>query len=214
MVLPFDTQQFFDVFQRYNAAIWPAQAAAYLLGLVAVAALFRRRLADRLVPSVLALCWAWNGVAYHIAFFAPVNPAAFVFGALFVVEAVLFALVALRGGLHFRVGADLPSALGLACIVYAMVLYEALGIVAGHGLMQGPLFGVAPCPTTIFTLGMLMLARGRLAAWLAIVPVAWAAIGTTAAVLLGVPEDLGLAVAAVACMFVLAVGRRQARAGH
>jgi hypothetical protein len=58
-------------------------------------------------------------------------------------------------------------------------------------------FGVAPCPTTIFTFGILMLAAGPLPLWLAAIPVIWAGIGGTAAVLLNVPEDLGLLVAGV-----------------
>jgi hypothetical protein len=76
------------------------------------------------------------------------------------------------------------------------LVYEILGFFAGHGLMSGPLFGVAPCPTTIFTIGLLLLAHGSPLFWLSIIPGLWALIGTSAAIFLGVPEDFGLAVAA------------------
>ena len=36
MRLPFTIEQFFAVFAAYNAAIWPAQIAAYGLGLAVV----------------------------------------------------------------------------------------------------------------------------------------------------------------------------------
>ena len=208
MNLPFSTEQFFAVFADYNAAIWPAQLIAYALGLAAIGALWADgRLGRRLILSVLALFWAWNGIAYHYAFFAAVNPAAKLFAALFVLQAVLFAAAAVaRNGLRFHVGWDFRSALGLGFIVYALLVYETLGYLAGHGLMKGPLFGVAPCPTTIFTIGMLLLARGANLMWLSVIPILWALVGTSAAVLLGVPEDLGLAAAAATLLVALAAG--------
>ncbi len=39
-MLPFTLEQFLNVFATYNKAIWPAQILAYVLGAVAVAALF------------------------------------------------------------------------------------------------------------------------------------------------------------------------------
>jgi hypothetical protein len=50
----------------------------------------------------------------------------------------------------------------LLFIIYALLIYELLGYWAGHGLMAGPMLRVAPCPTTIFTIGVLLLARGSL----------------------------------------------------
>ena len=56
--------EFFDVFARYNAAIWPAQITAYALGAVAVLALWtgfpHRR---RVILGILSAFWAWNRVA-------------------------------------------------------------------------------------------------------------------------------------------------------
>jgi hypothetical protein len=47
MTILFTVEQFFGKFAAYNAAIWPAQVAAYVLGLVAVGALWLRRSAFR-----------------------------------------------------------------------------------------------------------------------------------------------------------------------
>jgi hypothetical protein len=44
---------------------------------------------------------------------------------------------------------------------------------------------------------MLLLATGPLPLWLIAIPVVWAGIGTTAAMLLNVPEDFGLMIAGV-----------------
>ncbi len=55
----------FTMFACYNAAIWPAQIAAYFLGLAVVASLALKRLhATRFILSALALMWLWNGIGY------------------------------------------------------------------------------------------------------------------------------------------------------
>ncbi|MBZ0146037.1 MAG: DUF6064 family protein [Pseudorhodoplanes sp.] len=203
---PFTIEQFLAVFAAYNAAIWPAEVAAYLLGVLAVAALWLDGwLGTRLILSALSVMWAMNGIGYHYLFFAQINPAAKGFAALFVLQAVLLAAsAAMAGGIRFRARLNLRSAFGLSLVVYAMLIYEVLGYWAGHGLMGGPLFGVAPCPTTIFTIGMLLLARGKAVVWLAFIPIVWSLIGLAAALQLGVPEDFGLAVAGIVLVIGLA----------
>jgi len=200
------------VFVAYNAAIWPAQIVAYVMGFLAVSALWLNRvLADRLILSILALMWAWNGIGYHFFFFAEINPAAKAFAALFILQAIFFAACAITTKApQFSVGPDIRSASGLSLITYALLLYPILGLWAGHGLMAGPMFGVAPCPTTIFTIGMLLLARGRSVVWLATIPVLWSMVGFAAAVQLAIPEDFGLPVAGIALVIAIAVERFRA----
>jgi hypothetical protein len=41
MKIPFTIDQFFDVFGKYNTAIWPFQVLAYVFGIVALALTFR-----------------------------------------------------------------------------------------------------------------------------------------------------------------------------
>lgn len=203
---PFTIEQFFGVFVAYNAAIWPAQIVAYLLGLFAFAAFWSQRpMASRLILSILAVMWAWNGIGYHLLFFTTINPAAMLFAVLFVLQAILFAIGAVAAkGMRSEVRRDFRSFAALAFIVYAMLIYPVLGIQAGHGLMAGPMFGVAPCPTTIFTIGMLLLVRGNWVAWLSIIPLLWSLVGLAAALQLGMFEDLALPVAGVVLVIVLA----------
>ncbi len=206
MNAPFSVEQFLAVFVAYNAAIWPAQIVAYALSLLAVAGLWRGGpTASRLILASLAILWAWNGIGYHFLFFATINPAAKIFAGFFVLQEILFAASAVAApGLQFRAGPDFRSVSGLAFIIYALLIYPILGIFAGHGLMAGPMPGVAPCPTTLFTIGMLLLARGRPVRWLAIIPVLWSLVGLAAALQLGIPEDFGLPIAGVVLVLVLA----------
>jgi Family of unknown function (DUF6064) len=216
---PFTIEQFLGVFAAYNAAIWPAQIVADVLGLVAVAAVWSARpIASRLNLAILALMWALNGIGYQFLFFSTINPAAHVFAGFFILEAILFAASAVAAkALRFEIGRDFRSLTGLAAILYAMLIYPILGIQAGHGLMAGPMFGVAPCPTAIFTIGMLLLMRGRWVVWLSIIPLLWSLVGLPAVLQLDIPEDIALPVAGLILLLVLAAdtfrvwsGRRSA----
>ncbi len=214
MTPPFTITDFLAVFAAYNAAIWPAQIAAYGIGVVVVAAVFvRRGISVQLAVAALAILWAFTGIGYHLLFFSRINPIAPIFAAFFVLQAVLFLASAFRvGDLRFELGADMPSVAGLMTIGYAVVVYPILGMWAGHGWDAGPMFGVAPCPTTIFTIGILMMARGRWRLWLSIIPFLWSLVGLAAAVQLGIPEDLAMPVAGFVLAWLLGLEARESRA--
>jgi hypothetical protein len=209
MTLPFTPAQFFEVFRRYNDAIWPMQIAleATALGIVLLLWL-RPRWGSRAVAAALAGLWLWMGAAYHLAFFRAINPAAILFAALCFIGAAGFAWTGVvRGSLRFG-GAGRASAIaGAALLSYALMIYPAIGIAVGQSWMQGPTFG-APCPTTIFTLGLLMFAQRPYPAWTFVPPILWALIGTQAAMSLGVPQDFGLLAAVLVVTLRLLADRR------
>jgi len=193
MELPFTVEQFFDVFRRYNEAIWPWQVALVALGLAAAAlALARPKKASRLVSGALALLWAWMAIEYHWRFFAGINPAARVFAVFFLLEAAAIAWFGVvRTQLAFGCASKARRSLALVLCAYALAVYPYLGFLAGHRYPATPTFGV-PCPTTILTLGLLGLAGPGLARVLLVVPLLWSAVGAYAAFRLNVPQDLGL----------------------
>jgi len=196
-MLPFSRDAFFALFEQYNSAIWPAQIVAYVLGLAALVLAFRPTFgSDRMIAAILALAWAWNGIAYHVLFFATINFWADGAGVLFILGAlVLLFTGAVRGALTFRFRGDAASWIGVALAVFAMVIYPLIGWLLGHGWPRAAMFGVAPTPLTIFTLGMPLLIEGRTPPQLAVIPVVWSLVGGTAAWFLGVTEDLALPVA-------------------
>jgi hypothetical protein len=199
MNIPFTTKEFFQVFEAYNLAIWPAQVAAYLLGIIAIWSVFSKStLSDRLTSGILTAFWIWIGVFYHILHFAAINRAAYVFGLVFVVQGVLFFVDGVvYKKLSFRASRSFRFVAGACLVTYALVVYQLLGMAAGHHWPGIPVFGVAPCPTVIFTFGLLLWAAKRLPFWISVIPLLWALVGTTAAVSLGVPQDYGLAVAGI-----------------
>jgi hypothetical protein len=193
MNLPFTAEQFFEVFARYNESVWPAQVLLNALALGAIALLFRARpSSSRWIAALLSFSWAWMAVAYHFLFFSAINPAAWLFGALFLVGASWLAWVGvIHSRLQFRFQGGLRGGVGGGLILYALVLYPLIGHLLGHRYPAVPTFGL-PCPTTIFTLGLLLFAVTPLPRSVFAVPLIWAAIGSTAAFQLGVLQDLGL----------------------
>src|SRR6056297_3331270 len=203
MELPFTQDQFLEVFATYNDAIWPVQPLAGLLGVAAVGLVFvGLPWADRAISLILTFFWAFTAIVYHWLHFSEINRAAWIFGALFLLAAAVFFVEgAIRSRIRFAARSDPGGWTGAMLIVYGLVAYPALGLIWTHPYPQTPLFGVAPCPTTIFTIGILLLATHRRPRMLAALPLVWAIIGASAAILLGVPEDLGLLIAVAAWLF-------------
>lgn len=211
MRIPFTAAQFFDVFRAYNEAVWPMQLLLLAAALAAVALAFSARpRAAQGVSGILAALWLWMGAVYHILFFREINSAAALFGALFIGQGALFAWVAWSARLHFEVGRDVRGVAGAALIGYALLVYPILGFVGGRVYPAAPTFGL-PCPTTIFTLGLMLWARAPVPRLILVVPLLWAVVGTSAALQLGVPEDFGLLGAGILAMSILRPRRRQAR---
>jgi len=175
-----------------------------------VLALRRGGASHRAVLPVLAAMWLVNGVGYHGLYFARINPLAIAFAAVFVVQAVLLAGAAVRGpGLRFCARRGRVALAGLVLAVFALALYPLLGVMAGQRWPAVPAFGVAPCPTTIYTIGLLLMAPWQRVKWLMVVPGLWAGIGGTAAILLRVPQDVAL-LASLGVLIAVAAGAGRA----
>ncbi|HEY6207765.1 MAG TPA: DUF6064 family protein [Gemmatimonadales bacterium] len=214
MRLPFDATQFFAVFARYNAAVWPAPIvlAALAFGAALLAARGRDR-SSRAASGILALLWIWMGAVYHLGFFRSINPAATVFGAMFLIQGIAFATVGtLRGSFGFHFRADGAGWTGTALMAFALAGYPLLADALGHRYPMTPTFGL-PCPTTIFTLGLLLWARPAPPTWILVVPLAWSVLGVSAALQLGVYEDLSLLAAGVVSAAVM-LGRSRTASVH
>jgi hypothetical protein len=200
MHLPFTTEQFFDLFAAYNAALWPALMVLWASSAVtSVLLLSSRRSLDRWISSLLAVHWVWSSLAYHVAFFSAINSAAWVFAELFLLEAALiFWFGVVQGRLSFAPRRTTWTPVAWVLIAYSLV-YPAINALQHASVSRIPTFGV-PCPTTIFTAGMLMLATPR--SWrLSVVPVMWSLIGGSAALLLAVRADYALPIAGIALAF-------------
>jgi hypothetical protein len=207
--LPFTPQQFFELFAVFNRALWPAAVVWWLASLGLVIAAWRNQARyDRPLTYLLAALWAWNALVYHAWLFTSINPAAWLFAALFAAEAGLLARTAARGGVPAFSAEGTRRWAGALLTVYAFA-YPLVTIASGHRYPATPTFAV-PCPTVILTLGLFLTARD-VPLRLEIVPVAWAFIGGSAALLLDVPADYALLGAGVLLTAVIIVRAGSAR---
>lgn len=206
MALPFTAGEFFAVFGRYNETVWPLQAVLAALAVVALLGVFRGGTRGRrLTFAVLGFLWLWMAFVYHAVFFSAINPAAWLFAALFAAGGVAFGWAVRAAAPAGERSRGLRAGAGWLLVAYALAGYPAIAYLAGQRYPRLPTFGL-PCPTTIFTLGVLLLLAAP-PRRLFVVPLIWAAIGTAAAASLGVPEDYGLAVAALLALAFAPVRR-------
>jgi hypothetical protein len=204
-VLPFTHAQFIEVFAAYNEAVWPTQIVAYMIAAAMLGSLLlmKSTLSGRIVSAGLGMMWLWTGIAYHWLQFTSINQAAWAFGALFLLQGLLFLFASARGMLRFEAPTSKLSLwVGWGLIVYAAVLYPLLGAAMGSGYPEVPMFGITPCPVTLFTFGLLVLSSAKVAWWLLVIPVAWSLVGGSAAFLLHVPQDWPLLVSGLTAFLI------------
>jgi hypothetical protein len=212
MALPFTVEEFYGVFRDYNTTVWPAQWFLVTLAIAALAAvLWPRPWSGVAVSAVLGVLWAWIALAYHLAFFARISPAAYGFAAFSAAGAAVFVWQGvIRRTLAFRWVPGLKATAGVVLVAFALLVYPVWSAYAGHPYPATPTFGL-PCPTTIFTIGLLCFAVPPTPRTPLVVPLLWCLVGAQAAFLLGVQPDLGLLAAAVVGMGLLATAGQRHR---
>ena len=204
MKIPFTAQQFMDVFAAYNTAVWPMQVVFNLIALVIIVLVFHNfRYSNHIISILLSFFWLWMGYMYHIRFFAGINQAAYGFGAIFIIQGLLFIYYGLvKQALTFKFKDGAVVITGYIIIIYGLLLYPVISIFMGHWYPSAPTFGL-PCPTTIFTLGLLLLADKRVPVPLIIIPLLWSVFGFMAAFRFGIWEDTGLLISGIVAGYFL-----------
>jgi len=198
MNLPFTPEQFLDMFARYHELFWPAPVILNLLALLMIYLVVRKQPAPaKWISTALAMLWLWSGIAYHWITFSTINPAAWIFGAMFVLQGLLFLNSGTRQSqLAYRYIPNATMISGALMIGFALIIYPVLGFWLGHTYPRVPTFGL-PCPLTIFTFGLLLWTEKKTPFYLVIIPLVWSLIGFTAALKLGIYQDFALPLAAL-----------------
>ncbi len=190
--LLFSARTYYRLFELYNADVWPGQLLALGLGLALWVALLQGRVwAPRAGCVLLAVAWLWVAWAFHRQRYASINWAATWFAAAFALEGLLLLCCAVFGaGGRTAAPQGRTRQLGLALLLFALAASPTLGVLFGRPWQQAEVFGLAPDPTVLATLGVLLLQvqpearpRRRAMAWLLWpLPLLWCGVtGTTLA---------------------------------
>ena len=197
--LLFSPDTYYRLFALYNAAVWPFQIASIAAGLAILALLVRRPAwAGRAIGVLLAICWVWVAWGYFASRYATINWAATSFAWAFAFEALLLILSVVVGGrLSFTKAAmSLCRKAGLALFAFALFCQPLIGPLAGRNWTEIELFGVAPDPTVLATLGVL-LAADRIRWELLVIPLLWCLIAGATHWAMAAPEAFLLPLAAL-----------------
>ncbi|PZO18328.1 MAG: MFS transporter permease [Burkholderiales bacterium] len=156
--LMFAPRTYWRRFELHNQAWWPAQVLAVVAGLAIAVGLWRGKPGTlRFAATVLALSCAFVAWAFLWQRYAAINWAAeglaWAFGALasgLLVLSTRSSLALTTGRVRLRVG--------LGLLLWAVFVHPLLALATGRPWVQAEVLGLAPDPTAIATLGVLLCA--------------------------------------------------------
>jgi hypothetical protein len=212
-VLTYSLQVYRALYGRYLTEQWLPCLLLLFLTLTILPLMFRRR-GSRVAGALLPAAWIWVGWMFHLNYFAGINFMAPFYAGLFLLQGCLLIwLGPLRGGLTPEIRDDLRGRIGWLVILLAWLVYPLADMLTGWPLAQVRLPGLAPGPTALFTLGMLLHCRDRWASVAMLIPAVWLLIAGFAGWVLGSPVDLmAPAPALLAVIAALATAKTMGRA--
>jgi len=213
--LPYTAEVYAAAMADYNVFWFPGNALLVLATAGAVALAARggsrrnngapareRASITWMIGVFLAAGWLWVGAAHQLERMAALNFMAPYYGAAFAAEGALLVLCCvLRRHKRFDFRGDARGRVGLAVALFGLLVYPLLALASGVDWRAVPLAGLAPEPTTIVTVGILLGAREKPPLYLFVVPLAWGAVAGVTAYLLAFPLDY-----AVPATIVIAAG--------
>lgn len=171
--LLFSPRVYWRMFELHNEALWPLPLATFALGAAMLAfAVLRPQQSARPIVILLAILWAWVGWSFVWERYATINWAALYIAPLFGLQALLLLLDGLPDRLPFDQG-GLRRVAGYGLFTLGLAGYPLLAPLSGRTWTGAEIFGIAPDPTAIGTLGLLMLTRAKMALLLLLIPILW-----------------------------------------
>ncbi|RWI17323.1 DUF6064 family protein [Mesorhizobium sp.] len=208
--LLFSPRVYWRMFELANAAFWPLQLLTLAAGLAIVLLVLRRPRRHGLwIALVLAGLFAFVGWSLLWRRYAAINWAIAYVAPAFGLQALLLVFGAARGGLAFD-RRDLAARLGLLIAVIGLVVYPLLPPLFGRPWASAEVFGIAPDPTAIAALGVLLAASGVLVPLLLAIPLLWLLLSGLTLHAMGDPQawlPLLAAAATVAAMTLRRIAR-------
>jgi Family of unknown function (DUF6064) len=172
--------------------VWPTQVLWYALAIAAmVLAIKPIGGSSRLIAGFLAVYYLWMGIVFFAIYYRPLGDNSSAFAVLFALGGALFLLAGvIRRDLELQPKWDVLGVTGGAFMLYGLA-YPLLDALNGHLFPAAPVFGVAPCPSAIFTAGLLLWTRRPMPMYVLVVPLIWLMTQAPASALaIGVVADL------------------------
>ena len=173
-MLLFSPRVYWRMFELQNASVWPFQLVTFGAGLLMLGLATKRANGnERWIASTLAILWVFVGWTFLWHRYATINWAISYVAPLFLLQSVLLLIAGFVPRALVFEGRGLTSWSGMALASTGLFLYPVLLPAFGSEWEQAQIFGIAPDPTAIGTVGLLLMARGKLRWSLFPVPVLW-----------------------------------------
>ena len=172
--LLFSLRTYGRMFELQNATLWPLQALTLALGFIMIVLVVRQPFASgRFIVLVLTILWAFVGWSFLWNRYATINWAAAYVAPAFALQALLLLIsgILLNGLVFDRRGPACWT--GYVLLAFAIGGQPLLAPLQGRAWAASEIFGIAPDPTAIGTLGFLLLARGKCVSLLLPIPFVW-----------------------------------------
>lgn len=188
--LLFSPRTYYRLLERHNQAVWPGQILSVGAGVLIVWLLrYPSQRQGRAISAMIGVLWMWLAWSFLWERYATINWAMRYVAPIFALEALLFIWVGtVRGRWSFEPGRTAAGIIGSSLLILALAIYPMLALLSGRSWRQGEAFGVAPDPTVLATLGLLVLARGGKRWTLLIGPILWCLLSGATLLAMGAPE--------------------------
>jgi hypothetical protein len=226
--LLFSERAYWRMFALANEAYWPLPLMMYALGIAGVFAIARQLVREpgmfgntvkqsavrtlRMACAALSIGVAWVAWSFLYERYAPINWAIQFFVAAFALQAIALLGFAFASRIEVREGA-LRRGIALALLVFAVAIYPLLAWFAGRGFSASEVIFIAPDPTAVAMIAVLLLNRGEtrfaefMRRMLFVVPFIWLAASTATLATLGSNQAIAPAVAVAAVLGVGMIAR-------
>ena len=169
----FSETAYYRQFEFYNQAIWPLHLVAGLFALSILYALFKKpEWAGRIVAIILVVSWLWVAVAFLYQRFYQIHVVADWYALGFVLQA---GLLTRYGVINNRMSLDVNSQhriiIASALLLLSLIIYPFIPFLGGRNWQEFEMFALAPDPTVIATLAILILYKVPWAHF--VIPLIW-----------------------------------------
>ncbi|MFW9889235.1 MAG: DUF6064 family protein [Candidatus Thorarchaeota archaeon] len=196
-------EEFYDLFGTYNEMYLIAILLTYALAIISLFMVFRKNdYSNRFISFTLAFLWSWIGVVFGILVFSPlplvmggieIPGVWYLFGGVFAIQGIILLFSGVfKDTVSYTWKSDSRHYLGLILILYSLALYPLIGFLHGRVYPEYPIFGIAPCPVTIFTIALLLWSDTRPSLEFWIIPIFWGFMGLAAILVYQVYADIVL----------------------
>lgn len=215
--LLFSSRVYERLFELHNAVVWPAQLVMFAIGLV-IAVLVLRPIGPvgcRWICGLLGAIWLFVSWSFFWERYATINWAANYVAPFVALEGLLLLFMALFARPPVIFFCHSPgSYLVLMIFGFALLGYPLIAAAMGRPVQSAEVFGIAPDPTAVATLGVLALGRGPLILFASVVPCLWCMATGLTLLALGWPDWFIAPLLAVAALLarLLRGGREKSAA--